>query len=230
MTRKEDINYLLEQLDSEYSVIEKLYAGSLKEKELRPELRIKIKNYLENARSVLDYCAHDIAEKLQIESRKIYFPILDRKANEKSFEGIIGANLPGLKSKNIDVYNYLKSIQPIHQEYFWLADFAEINIDSKHYQLTPQIKSETERIVSERRNGGSYVSWNPSCVRFGPGVFINGAPVNPFTQMPESTPDTTIRKEIWVDFQFNGKISALPLLEKIKSEIPIIIKEVYSKI
>ena len=72
------------------------------------------------------------------------------------------------------------------------------------------------------------VSWNPSAVHFGSGVFINGAPVNPVTQLPEASSETTITKEIWVDFKFNDEISALNLLSKLKEELPKIIDKVYS--
>jgi hypothetical protein len=225
-SRKNDIDALVVNIKSQYAKIESLYTSSLQKKEIDSSLKIDVKNYLENARSALDYCAHDVAEVLGISATKIYFPIVEGTVDINSFKGFIGRNLPGLESKNKKMFDYLESIQPYHENFSWLADFAEVNIDTKHSQLTPQTKTETERITSTHIGGGS-VSWNPSGVQFGSGVFINGAQVNPHTQMPVSTPETTVTKEIWVDFRFNDKVSALPLLKKIHDEIPKIVNDIY---
>lgn len=225
-SRKQDIDALVAQLQSQCGEIEGLYNASLHEKEIKSDLKIKIKNFLENARSVLDYCAHDIADMCGILAQKIYFPIIEKDKDQVSFNGAVENNLPNLKLKNEKVFVYLESIQPYHDDYAWLADFATVTIDNKHSQLTPQTKTETERVISTHSRGGQ-VSWNPSVVRYGSGAWINGAPVNPATQMPIQTPETTVKKEIWVDFRFNNTISALPLIKKICGEVPKIIDEIY---
>lgn len=224
--RKNDVDTLVTQIQSQYTEIESLYNASLQEKEIKPELKIKVKNYLENARSILDYCAHDIADAYSITAREIYFPIVAKDKSKTSFDGSVGRNLPGLESKNKKVFDYLESIQPYHADYSWLADFATVTTDNKHSQLTSQIRTETARVTSTH-SGGGQVSWDPGAVRFGSGVWINSAPVDPATQMPISTPETIVTREIWVDFRFNNTISALPLLKKIYDEIPKIIDEVY---
>lgn len=178
--RKKDIDALISNIQTEYKNIENLYNFSLHDKEINPDLKIKIKNYLENTRSVLDYCAHDIADSLSINAEKIYFPIIEKDKNKTAFEGMVGRNLSGLQSKNFSVFNYLESIQPYQSNYSWLGDFVEVTNDNKHQNLTPQTRTESQRIKSEH-TGGGMVSWDPSAVRFGSGVFINGAPVNPTT-------------------------------------------------
>jgi len=225
-SRKQDIDALIVEIQSQYGEIESLYNASLREKEIKSDLKIKIKNYLENAHSILQYCVHDIADVSGISTKKIYFPIVGKEKNKNSFDGSVGSNLPGLESKNKKVFDYLESIQPYHAGYEWLADFATVTNDSKHSQLTPQTRTETERITSSHSGGGE-VSWNPSAVKFESGVFINGALVNPLTQMPVPTPETTVTKQIWIDFRFNDSISALPLLKKIHNEVPKIIEEIY---
>ena len=224
--RKNDIDALLGEMQSQYPEIEKLYNASLYKKEIDSNLKIKIKSFLENAKSVLDYCAHDVAEAVGISTEKIYFPIVEKDKNINSFNGSVGRNLPGLEEKNKQIFDYFESIQPYHPNFSWLADFATVSIDNKHSQLTPQTKTETERITSTH-SGGGQVSWNPNSVRFGSGVLINGAPVNPFTQMPVPTPETTVTKEIWVDFRFTNTISALSLLKTIHSNVPEIVSNVY---
>ncbi len=224
--RKKDIDALIANIQVEYKNIESLYNSSLNKKEIDANLKIKIKNYLENTRSVLDYCAHDIADSASIVSDKIYFPVVAKEKNGTAFEGSIGRNLSELQSKNSILFDYLESIQPYQADCAWLGDFIDITNDNKHQNLTPQIRTESQRIKSEHTGGGT-VSWNPSAVKFGSGVFINGAPVNPITQMPVQTNDTVITKETWVDFQFNNSISALPLLRKIYEKIPVIVESIY---
>ncbi len=226
ITKQKDIGVLLQSTISQYEKIEKLYKRSLNKKDIDSILQVKIKNYLENARSILDYCSQDINDFFEIQSEKVYFPIVSKEGNIESFEGSINRNLPGLKTKSIELFEYLESIQPYHNNCSWLADFATVTIDYKHRQLTPQTKIETKRITSTRKDGGS-VSWNPDKVKFGSGVFINNGRVDPASQLPASIPSTIVKKEIWVDFKFNNKISVLPLLEKIKDNIPVITKRVY---
>ena len=224
--RKTDIDSLISNMQKEYGSIENLYNSSLRDKEINSDLKIKIKNYLENGRSILDYCAHDIADVVGIKNDKIYFPIVDKTSNISSFQSNIGRNLPKLDLINKKLFDYLEKIQPYNSNYNWLADFVLVTNNTKHSQLTPQTKTEIQRIVSQHMDGGS-VSWDPSAVKFGSGVFINGAPVNPNTQLPVSTPETTLTMEKWIDFRFNNSISALPLLKKIHEEISIIIESIY---
>lgn len=230
MNRKESANALLSQLVDEYPEIEKLYKESLEKKEIDEKLRIKVKHYLEDARSALDYVAHDIAASIQLpESVKVHFPVVGKTDNNQSFEGGVGRNLNGLKSDNPILYAFLESIQPYHQGYGWLGDFCSVTNDIKHQDLTPQIRHETE-YVSSTHSGGGMVAWNPAAVKFGSGVFINGAPVNPATQMPMPTSETTVVRERWVDFLFLSSISALPLLGKLKADLSKIIEKVYENL
>lgn len=221
-----DIEALLKRIEDQYMVIKSIYDDSLYKKEIPIELKIEIKNYLENAKSVLDYLAHDVCEKLEIISQQIYFPIVARDKNIQSYRGFIARHLHQLEIKHNKLFNFFESIQPYNSGQEWLGDFATICNDSKHQHLTPQIRHESERIVSQHVNGGN-VSWDPSAVRFGQGVFINGASVNPLTQLPVSTPLTTITREVWISFLFMDNIDAFSMLKKIKEEIPIIVNETY---
>ena len=85
MSKKSDINALLDSIQEEFLEIKTAYDKALQSKELPSGLKIKIKNFLENAKSLLDYLAHDICEVLAIQSDKIYFPIVKRDGTEESF-------------------------------------------------------------------------------------------------------------------------------------------------
>lgn len=232
--RKSDIDALIEEMKSQYSAIEILYCGSLQAKEIDANLKIKIKNFLENARSILDYCAHDIADTQGLVVSKTYFPIVGKEKNKDSFEGCIGSNLPGIKEKNEQVYDYLESLQPYHPQYLWLGDFVEVNNDTKHSQLTPQTKTETKVINIQHGGTGMTLSGGASIsigrgasVSLGGATIQSGQIISPDSSLILGDPRLNVRKEIWVDFKFNNSISALSLLKKIKENTPNIIEEIY---
>lgn len=230
-TRKNSIDALLSEIKSELPNIESLYKESLKIQTVPDKLKIKVKNFLENARSAMDYAARDIADTLSIATdHKVYFPVVNKDKNAASFQGSAGKNLPGLETANVDLYSYLESIQPYHSGNEWFGFFVELNNSNKHNDLTPQTRTETVRIESRSIDGGGSVSWDPSSVKFGSGVYINGAFVNPTTQMPIPTANTVVTKQVWVDFLLDNEISALRLLHQIKEKMPQIIDKVYSKI
>lgn len=233
-SRKYDIDTLITQIQSQYAEIESLYNASLQEKEIKPELKVKVKNYLENARSILDYCAHDIADVCSITSKDIYFPIVAKDKDKTSFDGSIGRNLPDLESKNKKVFDYLESIQPYYANYAWLADFATVTSDNKHSQLTPQTRIETPLLSIEHQGtgirllGGASISVGQGAsISLGGATIMEGQTISPNSQQIYGDPRLKVKKEIWVDFLLNATISALPLLKKIHDEIPKMIDQVY---
>lgn len=228
MTRKQDIKVLITSNEQFLEEIESLVNQSLEDKEIDAGLRVKIKNLLENAKSILDYLAHDIAEQYGLQASKIYFPIVGKDKDVTSYKGAIGRNLPGLEKQKL-IFDYIESIQPYNSNYSWLGDFSELSADTKHQQLIPIKRQESKRIISEHQSG-SQVSWNPDSVKFGDGVFIHGAKVNPITQLPTLLANTVVRREIWVNFQFANGLSVLPLLKHVVNDIPNITSNVYKKL
>ncbi len=215
MTRKNDIEALLERVGKAEPKIIEEYNKSLHDKTIGNNLKIDIKDYFSHLRSVLDYLAHDIVEKNcpNVDPKdRLYFPI---GSDQSSFEGIMKKSYPDLSTNSIKVYSILENIQPYKKsENLWLSSFNKINNENKHEQLTPQKRTETKRINVQANNGAS-VSWNPSSVRFGSGVSIAGVPVNPSTQMPVPSNIQTVTIETWVDFQFEGTgVSAIWLVKE----------------
>ena len=51
---------------------------------------------------------------------------------------------------------------------------------------------------------GGKVEWDPSSARFGPGVVIVGAPIDPRTQRIVPTAGVTEEVEVWVAFVLEG--------------------------
>lgn len=232
--RKKDIDALITQMKIQYLEIEGLYDASLHKKEVEPNLKIKVKSFLENARSVLDYAAHGIAETHNITASKVYFPIVEKEKNKTSFNGAIGNNLPGLEAANKAMFNYLESIQPYHSGNEWLADFATVVIDNKHSQLTPQVRVEMPSLLIRHGGAGIRISGGGSMIiGLGGSVSIGGAKLTPGQKISANSEQVfgdqrlEVKKEIWVDFQFNGNISALRLLKQVCEKIPEMIENIY---
>lgn len=212
-----DIEAVVQKASDSLPAIEKQYSDCLQKEQIPDGLLVDIKDYLANLRTALDYLWHKIPD-----IAGDYFPVANSKADLSA------------KIKNIDAQQavIIESFQDYNPN-SWIRCFNLFRNKNVHLTLVPQKRTETQRIVSTHIGGGS-VSWNPGSVRFGPGVLINGAPVNPFTQMPAPTPQTTIRGEIWVDFIFDGSsispdfpkgISALPFLKKSLQSVTKIITE-----
>jgi len=224
-TRKDSIEALLKRCDADIAKIEQKYNDSLHQQKVQTDLQVGIKNFCENLRSVLDYIAHDIRETHCAGAdpkMRFYFPIV---ASRSEFEVQAKKWYPGLEAKVPHLWSYLETVQPYHQEHVWIDIFNKINNENKHGDLVAQARTDTEQ-VRVSMPGGS-VTWTPQNVKFGPGVFIGGVPVNPATQMPVPHPSQKVERIIWVDFRFAGEdVSALGLLKQAHAGVRKIAKDV----
>ena len=85
-SRNSDIDNLLDRISQDYLKIEQKYKDSLTKKEVDSDLKIDIKNFLENSRSVLEYCAREVGNLISLSSDKtIYFPVVNKNGNRQSF-------------------------------------------------------------------------------------------------------------------------------------------------
>lgn len=236
-TRKDDVDALIAQMKTQYSEIEGLYALSLEEKEIKPDLKVKVKGFLENARSVLDYAAHDIADARGITASKVYFPIIEKHKDKESFDGAIGRNLPGLEKADKQIFSYLESVQSYHNGNEWLADLATTTIDNKHSRLTPQIRVETPSLSIQSNGAGIRMSGGAS-ISIGHGASISvggrrifgGQVISANSGQVLGDPGLEVKKEIWVDFQFDGGISAIRLLKQVSEKVPQVVEHIYKLI
>jgi hypothetical protein len=223
--RKHDIEILLMSCEKEIQEIQGAYDASLHDQAISPDLRVKIKNFFENLRSVLDYIACDICDSLcggGDPRVRVYFPIF---ATRENFESNVRQRFPDIQSIAQDLWDYLEGIQPYHDAYKWLGVFGEITNLNKHRNLVPQVRGETEQVRVTTPTGS--VSWTPGSVRFGSGVKIGGVPVDPRTQLPVPHPSRRVDRIIWVDFRFEGlDTSALGLAKQALSGIKKIAGEI----
>lgn len=224
MPRKKHMETLLAVAGEQLQEIKSEYKTSLHEHTVSATLSVKIKNYCENLRSVLDYLAHEIRENKcpQAKSKdRFYFPILP---DQRQYEQRTSQWFPNLQATAADVWAALEAFQPYHANQEWIGHFNKVNNENKHGSLVAQTRKETvTRINTESKVGGGSVSWDPRAVTFGSGVSISGVPVDPATQMPVKNPGLKVTKTVWVDFQFSGiGVSAIGLLEDAHAGVTII--------
>ncbi len=213
--RQSDIRALLKRSKENLVRIESKYNSSLLKKSIEPDLKIDIKNFCENLRSVLDYLAHDIREKYCSPPKSgelFYFPILQSIGD---FKAKMAIWFPGLEQNSKDLWIYIESVQPYKgANNAWLGHFNRLNNENKHAALVEQTKTETKRVIATSKSGAR-VSWDPEAVRFGSGVRIAGVPVDPTTQRPVPDSSLDVKEVTWVDFRFEGiDVSALSLLKQ----------------
>ena len=94
--RRSSIDALIRRCKQDIQELEKAYRDSLHEKEVSDDLRIDIKNFCGNLRSVLDYLSHDIRETHCSSANprdRFYFPIRDSRPD---FEGCTRKDYPDL--------------------------------------------------------------------------------------------------------------------------------------
>ena len=226
MSRKSDIEALLNRAEKNLIQIEIKHQKALEVKEISDDLKIDIKNFFENLRSALDYIARDLVEKYcqtADPNSNLYFPI---RKNKNEFDNLMNKSFPNLSVNCRAAYDILESLQPfMSSDNTWLFNFNKITNEYKHQRLIPQKRIEEIKRITAHANGKGDVSWNPSSVSFGPNVFIHGIPIDQKTQMPVPSDSQTITKEIWVDFQFEGiGVSSIELIKESLS----MTKKIYS--
>lgn len=222
MNRKSSIEALIKNCKDKFVILKKEYHASLDHQAVSDDLKIDIKNILENLRSCLDYLACDVSEACITGKQlgKIYFPI---RQSKQEFDQAINKDFPNLQATNSDVYNILESVQPYHDK--WLGEFNRLNNNNKHQDLEEQTRIESRYVTVSSPNGEDSVSWSSSGVTFSGDVRVMGVSIDPKTQMP--VPNNQVKTEIttWVDFKFkdNGE-SVLPFIEKSIKSVEAIYK------
>ncbi|MCX6072400.1 MAG: hypothetical protein NTU91_16350 [Chloroflexi bacterium] len=110
--RSADRRALLARADADLAKVEAQYNASLHAKAIGAELRIDIKNLMENLRSILEYVAEDIRDThcpTAKTPKPVYFPILP---DRPQFEARMQQWYPNLNSTKKTLWDYLEFVQP----------------------------------------------------------------------------------------------------------------------
>ena len=239
MKRHNDVLALIAETKEQYANIKDLYDKALNDKSL--DIRIKVKNLMENLRSILDYTARDIYEVICKEHRQksgkkdlhnIYFPY---GSKENDFKSRVGSSLPNLENLSPSLYSIIKNVQPFESYNTWLYDLCKLNNENKHDKLTPQTREEVETYTVQGPQGSvSIISNNPNFrVTSHPGaVKIFGVPAQ-FTPQGIITAPSNLehRKNMWVSFLFKGtNINVLNLLNNAVPGVEAMITSIYEEL
>lgn len=217
----DDSHLLLTDAERLLSEIEQVCQTTLTSKSIPPTLRVRTKQFLDNIRSALDFLAFEVftrfcapgiqPSEITKAERRVYFPVRDDRAE---FLKAVDTSFPGLNSTRPDLVSALQSPQPFQTGTPWLKHLVDLSNENKHRQLAPQTKTETKQVRATAASG--QVSWIPAQVQFGPGVFINGVPIDPRTQLPYPSPSQRVEITTWVGIEFTGsKLGVLPTLKEI---------------
>jgi len=156
----EDATELINESKTTLEEIKKAYTESLNEQEVKPKLLIKIKNFMENLRSGLDFIAHNLFDKYgssTTSSPNIYFPYAWEGLSQADFQAKnrIEKCIPGLIATRPDIAGKIETFQWYsNTENNWLPKFMELNNENKHQRLSPQTRKEVKELRIQSGNVG----------------------------------------------------------------------------
>jgi hypothetical protein len=239
--REESVRHLIEHCKSQLAKVKEEYEASLQSKKINPALQIDVKNLMENLRSVLDYLAHDVYEKVVQPSRvssdekdikDIYFPY---GKEEDSFKSGVSKCLPKLDTLSPNVFLLIERVQPHKCGNNWLYDLCTILNQNKHDSLSPQEQHVTGQSYQIGPRGGSpAISAPAGAIKAPPGAIrIGNQPVifDSNTGIPIPTPGLEVKVTTWIGFRFaDTKVEVLPLLQLAVKEINQLAEDIYKVI
>jgi len=216
---------LLKELKDEYDSCLQAHSVTERAKNLTHEVLEKLRNALDHTVRIAwdKYIALNLSEQDKKRAR-VYFPIVD---NLNALHSTLGRGcMANLSEVHKNLYDFLLKKQPFSsEENRWLELLSEIAPEGKHVRLTPQKRIEARRIKVSGLGGGS-VSLDPSSVKFGAGVRVAGAPIDPNTQRIIPTPGATEQLEIWVSFILDDYgVNALGFCKEACEKTRALIKE-----
>lgn len=232
-----DAKDLISESKTTFSEIEKAYKDSLHDKTIKPTLLIKIKNFMENLRSALDYTAHGLFSKYGDSNftGNIYFPYAWQELNRTEFrsQNIINQKIPGISVHRPDVVIKLEGYQHFASpSNSWLPKFMSLNNDNKHQKLTPQTRKETKELrvssgsVGLSLRGGATIKMSGNAqMRIGNAV-VSGD--HYFTSNNPIPFQGDAKQEIitWVSFHFStNNEQVLPLLSQALKGVDTMVTE-----
>ncbi len=214
-----DSRYLLHDAERLLGEIGKIHNDSLKMDSIPPQLKLKIKQFLENVDSALGYEAFNIfskyctvpQDKLEQHESKLYFPVRNTK---KSFDDFINRWYPGLKETKPEIITTLEKYQPFPNNSVWLSRLKYLVNKNKHRNLSKQSKRQSGHIgYMEDVMGNKFI--NCTFENVGTALMVNGKAVDP------SKPNPYIK-------QFIGNVESYLVFSDLNQPVLISLKEIYS--
>jgi hypothetical protein len=155
---KEQIDVLLKSSKNRILVIGKVITRSIRNNKFYDKLDIEFKNFLDELKSALDYCANDISDKYAKGIvHKVYFPIkIDTKTLNSGRDKKLWETV---KVNNKPLWDYLENIQQnIDKDFTWLKEFNNLVVENKHKNFTIKWLNSSNRIKFKTKAG--VVDWD----------------------------------------------------------------------
>ena len=228
--RKEDIYDMLQEIDEALLVVAENYVKATEDKGVKEIVKVKIKNTMENLRSCLDYCLHDIDEQILNNHREvIYFPY---KRSKRDFKNAINSNFKGLRNRSPKIYSALESVQDFNnREKPWLTILCKKTNKVKHDKSLKQTREDNFEI-----NVGNGAITMKNCTNFNLKGSINGVPFPTLTDADGGNgiseewinSPISIERIDWVYFKIIGtNLDVLEFLTLCKNEIQRMVEDIY---
>ena len=234
----DDAIHLVSESKNTFQKIEKSYQESLDQKNISPKLLIKIKNFMENLRSALDFSAQGIFDKYGDQSKSdqsIYFPYAWAGLDLNGFrsKNRIEKCIPGITNSRPDIVLKIESYQHFsNTSNAWLPKFMELNNENKHQRLTPQTRKEVKELrissgnVGMRLSGGASIKISGNAqIRMGNAIIGGNQTISP--DNPAQIYGPANQKVItWVSFHFTeNNEPVVPLLRQSLEGVKSIVDE-----
>lgn len=218
---------LLDRANKSIDDIEQLYKESVKSKVIKDDIKIEIKNFLENCRSALDFAAYYIFSKISADNfsdeereRKEQYVDFPVKYSLNSFENFLKDYYPNLKEVAPKINEVFESCQPF-KKVTWTKTFNKLLNSNKHRKFSVQDRKVTNHI-HQMTLGGNYFE-NVTISGCAVPIAINGVPYDLMNPHPMVS---SLHATITVDFIFKDlNIPVIPTLKDIHSKVTFIIDE-----
>jgi hypothetical protein len=223
--------YMLKDAKELLTEIENLYSEYLTQETAPRSLMNKIRNFLLNIESALDYLAFDIfstycpkhilPEKLESKRKRVNFPLYDSKS---WFDKKINDMFPGLNEDRPDIITIFETHQPFKspEGLNWLSTFNKLVNNNKHRNLTKQHRKLTSHIKYGQIGGITLV--NCTFEGVGTPIMYNGTPIDFVTPSPY---DRYFNARTEVEFVFKDiNKSVLPTLYDIHTSASEVINDI----
>ncbi|MGN4897802.1 hypothetical protein ACTFSB_28520 [Bacillus cereus group sp. MYBK14-3] len=213
--------FMLRDAEEILNEIELSYKEYLTEETIPRELRNKIRYFLNNIESALDYKAFDIfsrycannveLEKLEKHKKRVNFPLYNSK---KWFDKRIDEIYPGLRAECPNIISSFEKCQPFPSGANWLSRFNFLVNNNKHRNLTKQERQKTTYIdYMEDIFGNKIVNCN--FINCDTPIAYDNTPVDFFNDQPHPY-IKHLNATTYVDFIFKDiDESVLPTLKEI---------------
>lgn len=131
--------------------ISELYEEAITQNEFIDILHVKIKNFTENLKSVIDYTIRIVFHLYCDETKHIpvYYPLSRKK---EQLDNSINGRLPNLRENHLVIYQIVKNNQPCNNVK-WISELNDLCNKYKHVELPVQIRKDLKICKIKAKNG-----------------------------------------------------------------------------